>query len=94
MTTGKGQEAPHTRRGQGARIVEKLTVRAYGAATWLVAHAPGGIARWVIGTIAQAGYLFWPAKRGWSNANFSRVLRQSTRGRRRCMRQSSTADGN
>ena len=74
MTTGKGQEAPHKRRCQGARIVEKLTVRAYGAAVWLVAHVPGGIARWVIGTIAQAGYLFWPAKRAWSNANFSRVL--------------------
>ncbi|HUP55022.1 MAG TPA: hypothetical protein VM408_05910 [Methylomirabilota bacterium] len=74
MTAGKGLEAPHKRRGQGPRIVEKLTVRAYGAATWLVAHVPGKLARWVIGTIAQTGYVFWPAKRAWSNANFGRVL--------------------
>ena len=49
-------------------------MRAYGAATWLVAHVPGRLARWVIGTIVQAGYLLWPAKRAWSNANFGRVL--------------------
>jgi lauroyl/myristoyl acyltransferase len=74
MTAGKGLDTPHKPREQGPRIVEKLTVRAYGAATWLVAHVPGRLARWVIGTIAQAGYLFWPAKRAWSNANFGRVL--------------------
>ena len=74
MTGANGLEAPHRRRGQGPRIVERATVRAYGAATWLVAHVPGRLARWVIGTIAQAGYVFWPAKRAWSNANFGRVL--------------------
>ncbi|HUQ79238.1 MAG TPA: hypothetical protein VM427_10270 [Patescibacteria group bacterium] len=74
MTDGKGLDGPDNGHGHGLRIVEKLTVRAYGAATWLVAHVPGSLARWVIGTIAQAGYLFWPAKRAWSNANFSRVL--------------------
>ncbi|MBA2718609.1 MAG: hypothetical protein H0U52_05085 [Chloroflexi bacterium] len=74
MTGAKGLEGPQGQRRQGARIVERLTVRAYGAATWLVAHVPGRLARWVIGTIAQTGYLFWPAKRAWSNANFGRVL--------------------
>jgi KDO2-lipid IV(A) lauroyltransferase len=48
-------------------------VTAYAAAVWIVAHVPAGLARWVIGTASQAGYLLWPTKRAWSNANFSRV---------------------
>lgn len=71
---GKALEAPHRRRGQGPRIVEKTAVAAYAAAVWLVAHVPERLARWVIGTGAQAGYLFWPTKRSWSNANFGRVV--------------------
>jgi KDO2-lipid IV(A) lauroyltransferase len=55
------------------RPLELLAVRAYGAAVWLVAHVPEGLARWVIGTGSQAGYLLWPAKRSWSNANFGHV---------------------
>jgi KDO2-lipid IV(A) lauroyltransferase len=42
-------------------------------ATWVVAHVPGPLSRWVIGTGSQAGYVFWPAKRRWSNANFGHV---------------------
>jgi lauroyl/myristoyl acyltransferase len=60
------------RRATG-RLVEKVAVRAYAAATWIVAHVPGPLSRWVIGTGAQAGYLFWPTKRRWSNANFGHV---------------------
>ena len=56
MTAGKGLEAPHRRREQGPRIVEKLAVTAYGAAVWVVAHVPPRLARWVIGTGSQAGY--------------------------------------
>jgi KDO2-lipid IV(A) lauroyltransferase len=41
---------------------------------WIVAHAPPRLARWVIGTGSQAGYLLWPTKRAWSNANFGRVI--------------------
>jgi KDO2-lipid IV(A) lauroyltransferase len=55
------------------RPLELLAVRAYGVAVWVVAHVPAGLARWVIGTASQAGYLLWPAKREWSNANFSHV---------------------
>jgi phosphatidylinositol dimannoside acyltransferase len=55
------------------RLVEKVAVRAYAAATWLVAHVPGPLSRWVIGTGSQAGYVFWPTKRRWSNANFGHV---------------------
>jgi lauroyl/myristoyl acyltransferase len=55
------------------RLVEKIAVRAYAATTWLVAHVPGALSRWVIGTGSQAGYLFWPTKRRWSNANFGHV---------------------
>jgi KDO2-lipid IV(A) lauroyltransferase len=70
---GKGLEAPHRRKEQGPRILEKLAVTGYTAAVWVVAHVPPRLARWVIGTASQAGYVFWPAKRAWSNANFSRV---------------------
>ncbi len=66
-------EAPHRRRGQGPRIVEKTAVRAYAIAAWVVAHVPPVLARWVIGTASQLGYLIWPTKRAWSNANFARV---------------------
>jgi len=55
------------------RPLEKLAVTAYAAAVWIVAHVPAGLARWVIGTGSQAGYLLWPQKRAWSNANFGRV---------------------
>jgi len=84
MTVGKGNgaskaaakslEAPHRRREQGPRIVEKAAVTAYTAAVWVVAHVPARLARWVIGTGSQAGYLLWPTKRAWSNANFGRVV--------------------
>lgn len=74
MTAGKGLDAPHRRREQGPRIVEKTTVAAYAAAVWLVAHVPAGLSRAVIGTVSQVGYLGWPTKRAWSNQNFGRVL--------------------
>jgi KDO2-lipid IV(A) lauroyltransferase len=67
-------EAPHRRRDPGPRILEKAAVAGYASATWVVAHVPGALARWVIGTGSQAGYLGWPTKRRWSNANFGHVL--------------------
>jgi phosphatidylinositol dimannoside acyltransferase len=67
-------EAPHRRKAPGPRILEKAAVTAYGIAVWLVAHVPQGLARWLIGTASQAGYVFWPTKRAWSNANFGRVI--------------------
>jgi KDO2-lipid IV(A) lauroyltransferase len=73
MSGAKGLEAPHRRKEQGPRIVEKAAVAAYTVAVWIVAHVPVRLARWVIGTGSQAGYLFWPTKRRWSNANFGRV---------------------
>ncbi len=73
MTVDKRLEAPHRRREQGPRILEKTAVTAYAAAVWVVAHVPAGLARWVIATASQAGYLLWPTKRAWSNANFGRV---------------------
>ena len=45
----------------------------YATAVWVVAHVPQRLARWVIGTGSRAGYLLWPMKRAWSNANFARV---------------------
>jgi KDO2-lipid IV(A) lauroyltransferase len=74
VTAGKGLEAPHRRREQGTRIFEKATVTAYALTVWVVAHVPARLARWVIGTASQAGYLGWSTKRAWSNQNFGRVL--------------------
>ncbi|HET7030420.1 MAG TPA: hypothetical protein VFI34_07900 [Candidatus Limnocylindrales bacterium] len=82
MTSTKGLEAPHRRKSAGPRVVEQLAVRAYGLAVWLVAHVPAGLARWVIGTVSQAGYLLWPTKRAWSNRNFARVAGMSPDDRR------------
>ena len=56
----RGLEAPHRRKEQGPRILEKVAVASYATATWVVAHVPGPLARWAIGTGSQAGYLAWP----------------------------------
>jgi phosphatidylinositol dimannoside acyltransferase len=65
-------------RGASSRLarrpLERLAVGAYAIAVWVVAHVPAGLAAWVIGTASQAGYLLWPTKRAWSNANYRRVL--------------------
>jgi KDO2-lipid IV(A) lauroyltransferase len=71
--TQRSLEAPHRRVDRGPRIFEKFAVRAYVATSWVVAHVPARLSRWVIGTGSQAGYLFWPTKRRWSNANFGHV---------------------
>ncbi len=78
MTAAKRDlEAPHRRversAKHGPRILERIAVGAYAAATWVVAHVPARMSRWVIGTVSQAGYVFWPTKRRWSNANFGHV---------------------
>jgi lauroyl/myristoyl acyltransferase len=73
MTASKSLEAPHRRKEQGPRILEKLAVAGYTVAVWIVAHVPIRLARWVIGTASQLGYLAWPTKRTWSNSNFGRV---------------------
>jgi phosphatidylinositol dimannoside acyltransferase len=72
-TTKRSLEVPRRRVGRGQRVVEKLAVNAYAATTWIVAHVPGPLSRWVIGTGSQAGYLLWPTRRRWSNANFGHV---------------------
>jgi phosphatidylinositol dimannoside acyltransferase len=63
------------RAGRAAgRAVEKVGFVGFVTATWVVARVPALLARWVIGTGSQAGYLFWPTKRRWSNENFGHVL--------------------
>ena len=56
MTAAKRDlDAPHRRTERsverGPRILEKFAVRAYAAATWVVAHVPARLARWMIGTV-------------------------------------------
>ncbi|MFI5293207.1 MAG: lysophospholipid acyltransferase family protein, partial [Candidatus Limnocylindrales bacterium] len=67
-------EAPHRRGAARPRIVERIGVLAYRATAWLLHVLPAGPAGTVVGLLAQASYLGWPAKRRWSNANFGHVL--------------------
>jgi len=67
-------EAPHRRPPGGPRLLEKATVLVYRATTRVIAALPPAFARAVIGGLAQASYLLWPTKRGWSNRNFGHVL--------------------
>jgi KDO2-lipid IV(A) lauroyltransferase len=67
-------EAPHRRLERGPRIVEKVGVVSYRAASWVIGRAPEAPARLLIGLGAQLSYLLWPTKRRWSNANFGHVL--------------------
>lgn len=68
-------EAPHRRlESTPPRIVERAAVIGYRGAAAVLSHVPPRLSRAVIGTAAQGSYLAWPAKRRFSNINFSRVL--------------------
>ncbi|MFL5674738.1 MAG: lysophospholipid acyltransferase family protein, partial [Chloroflexota bacterium] len=67
-------EAPHRRGGSSPRIVERSAVFGYRFASWLLRTLPAGPTGTVLGLGAQASYLLWPTKRGWSNRNFGHVL--------------------
>ncbi|HEY6057145.1 MAG TPA: lysophospholipid acyltransferase family protein [Candidatus Limnocylindrales bacterium] len=69
-------EAPHRRAQAGPRIIERVSIRAYRGASWLLAHVPARLAWTVIGVFVQASYVFWSKKRRWVNANFAHVLDQ------------------
>lgn len=71
----RGLEAPHRRAGGPPRAVEHAAVLAYRAAQWTIGHLPERPAVAVGGWLTQAGYLFWPKKRRWVDANFAHVLR-------------------
>ncbi len=73
-SAGRGLEAPHRRASGPPRIVEKAAVAGYRASAWVVGRVPPPIADAVLGVLAQASYLAWPAKRRWSNANYGHVL--------------------
>lgn len=60
--------------GPGSRLVEKVAVRAYRAAAWIIGRVPERPSRAVVSLAAQLSYLLWPAKRRWSNANYGHVL--------------------
>jgi phosphatidylinositol dimannoside acyltransferase len=75
VTAGERRlEAPHRRGAARPRIIERTGVLAYRATAWLLGHLPAGPARLVVGLLAQASYVAWPAKRRWSNSNFGHVL--------------------
>lgn len=68
-------EAPHRRPASTPpRFIERAAVVGYRGTAAVLAHLPPRLSRTVIGKAAQAGYLAWPAKRRYSNLNFSRVL--------------------
>ncbi len=67
-------EAPHRRVESGSRLLERSVVLGYRATAWMIAHVPSHLAWRIGGRLFQAGYLFWPKKRRWVNANFGHVL--------------------
>lgn len=74
MTASGGREAPHRRRGGAPRIVERAALRLYLTAEWLAARVPPRPAWTVGGILTRAGYLLWPEKRRFVDANFAHVL--------------------
>ncbi len=48
---------------------------AYRGTAWAIGRAPEAATRSVLGTLTEASYLLWPARRHVSDLNFSRVLR-------------------
>ena len=67
-------EAPHRRLESSSRLHERAAVVGYRLTAAVLAHVPPRLSRWVISTVLQAGYVLWPAKRRFSNINFSHVL--------------------
>jgi len=75
VTRGRKLEAPHRRlETTPPRIVERTALVGYRAASAVLAHTPPALSRAVLGTLVQASYLLWPAKRTDSNRNFGHVL--------------------
>jgi KDO2-lipid IV(A) lauroyltransferase len=72
--TQRRLDAPHRRVVSGSRLFERAVVVGYRLTATVLAHIPPRLSRWVISTGSQAGYLLWPAKRRYSNINFSHVL--------------------
>ncbi len=70
----RGLEAPHRRVDPGPRLLERSVVVGYRATAWAISHVPARLAWRIGGRLTQAGYLFWPKKRRWVNANFGHVL--------------------
>ena len=73
-TRRRDLEAPHRRKRGPARSIERAAIVGYRAAAAAMGIVPPAISRPIVGTIVQAGYLLWPTKRRWSNANFGHVL--------------------
>ena len=74
-----GPRTRTSRRPTGAsagpsRLIERTAVVAYRAAAAVFAHIPPGAHPAVVAAVLQGGYLLWPTKRRWSNANFGHVL--------------------
>jgi phosphatidylinositol dimannoside acyltransferase len=75
VTAGERRlEAPHRRGGASPRVVERLAVLAYRAATRVAAVVPPGLAAGTVGRLAGVSYLLWPTRRRWVNRNFGYVL--------------------
>ncbi len=89
-TRARRLDAPHRRAGSpgasastarrpdlrhlGTRLVERVAVRAYRLAAWVLGHLPEQVGVAILATAFQAAYVFWPGKRAASNANFAHVL--------------------
>ncbi len=74
-TSRKALDAPHRRSDDGySRVIERVTVLAYRAASWVMGRLPEEPMVRLLGWVLQASYVVWPSKRRWSNDNFAHVL--------------------
>ncbi len=63
----------HATVGQ-SRLVGRIAVAAYHITATILGHLPERLAYWLMATLTQASYVFWPQKRRYANLNFGHVL--------------------
>ena len=80
-STGSGR--PDSKRGPVAthhatvgtsKLVGRIAVAAYHLTATVVGHLPERAAYWIMATLTQGSYVFWPQKRRYANLNFGHVL--------------------
>ena len=73
-TVGTRFRAPHRRETNGARLRERVVVRAYGAGSWVLGRLPFGPTVRVGGWLSDIVWWAWPEKRRHVRANAARIL--------------------
>ena len=70
----RGLVARHHATVGRSRLVGRIAVAAYHLASSVLGHLPRQVTFWILATLTQSTYLFWPQKRRFANLNFGYVL--------------------